>query len=376
MATNTIYFGTNRRVLGERPLKLANDFHADRPFFYRVGEAVVTRQGHPWRDGDAAYRVSRAKLFAETPPTGAAPAGRLGSTQLFDTMRAQMRTNPRDALVYIHGFANSFESAMARAGELRDAYLSPMTEADTGALASRGREPLVFAFAWPSDAKTVLDDQFGWAYAGDREDARASGQAMARCALRLFDYLDRLAREEQCLQRVHLVAHSMGNWALRNALQALVEIAETEGRRLRKVFDTVFLMASDIEDDALERRSWLAPIFDLSHQVLVYHAANDRPLALSDAKPNQGDRLGHLGPRRMAALPDRVTAIDCGEVSRTPGDGILRHQYYRLAPEVLRDVRAVLAGKPAEAMPWRAALAERRHRIRRDDAARRALEEG
>ncbi|GMG85539.1 hypothetical protein LNKW23_47620 [Paralimibaculum aggregatum] len=376
MAATTIYFGTNRRVLAESPARFGNDFNAEKPYCYRVGEVRVTRRGHPWRDGDAAYETGPARLYPETAPTPAAPRGIPGSTRLFDAMRREMRGNPRDALVYLHGFANSFESAMARAAELSDAYLSPITEPETGSLARRGRAPLVFAFAWPSDARTVLDDGLGWAYAGDREEARASGQAMARCALRLFDWLDRLARAERCLQRVHLVAHSMGNWALRNALQALVEMAAAADRPLRRVFDTAFLMASDIEDRALERATWLAPLFDLARGVAVYHAGNDRPLTLSDIKPNQGDRLGHLGPRSMQALPDRVQAIDCAAVSRTPGDGILRHQYYRLAPEVLRDVRAVLAGRLPGEIPGRVPVSERRWRLRRDDAARARLGSG
>lgn len=374
MAVNTIYFGTNRDVTGPDDAPRFGDGHnREKPYFYRVGEVGVTKRGEPWADGDRAYEAGGALLYAEHPAEAGAEA-LLGSTRLFEGLRETMRDNPRDAIVFIHGFANSFESAMERAAELRDAYLSPMTDPETGVVAARGREPMVFAFSWPSDARLLLGEGRAWAYSGDREDARASGQAMARAALRLFDYLAGLAEEERCLQRVHLVAHSMGNWALRHAVQALVDIAGADGRRLRRVFDHVFLMAADIEDDALERGNWLAPLFDLGRRVHVYHAENDRALTLSDVKPNQGARLGHLGPARIAALPDRVTAVDCAEVSDTPADPGVRHQYYRLAPEVVRDVRAVLAEKAPREMPWRVALdGGRRVRIRRDRAAREKL---
>jgi len=380
MATNTIHFGTNRVVLSEGAdgtAAFGNAHNAEKPFHFRVGRVEVTRQGHPWRDGGSTYRAGMPRLYPETPPSPEAPEGQPGSRALFDDLRARMRESPRDVLVFIHGFANTFASAMEHAAELRDAYLSPMSDPETGELATRGREPLVFAFAWPSDGKLFLDDRTRWAYSGDREDARVSGLAMARAALKLFDYLAGLAEEERCQQRLHLVAHSMGNWTLRHAVQGLVEIAEAEGRGLQRVFDNVFLMASDIEADALEKPSWLGPLFDLARRVHVYHAENDRALGLSEVKPNQGARLGHFGPTRMASLPDRVTAIDCALVSRTPADGPVRHQYHRLAPEVLRDVRAVLASKPPEEMPGRIPLdGPRRFRLKLDKAARDALDRG
>jgi len=384
MATNTVYFATNRVVLSEGAdgtAAFGNGHHAEKPFHYRVGQVEVERLGHPWREGDAAYRAGVPKLFKETPPSAENPQGELGSTKLFEAMREIMASadasEPRDAVVFIHGFANSFASAMERAAEIKDAYRAPRIDPDTGEALPHGREPLVFAFSWPSDGALFFDDRIGWAYSSDREDAGASGLAMARAALRLFDYLAGLAREEECRQRIHLVAHSMGNWALRHAVQGLVEIMAAEGRRMVPCFDHAFLMASDIEADALEREAWLMPLFDLARRVHVYHAENDRALDLSVAKPNQGTRLGHFGPARMSVLPDRVTALDCAEVSRTPADGPTRHQYYRLAPEVIRDVKAVLAEKPVTEMPWRVSLDEpRRYRLRHDKAAREALDAG
>ena len=380
MTERRIHFGTNRAVTtaGDGTIVFGDDAappYQARPYLYRVGAARVRRLGEPWPMAGAAYRLAEARLAEEIRPSAERPDGAPGSRSVFEEMRRTMAGDPRDALVFVHGFASSFASAMERAAELGDSYLSPDTDPATGGLTRGARTPLAFAFAWPSDGALVLGDDAtpGWAYSGDREDARASGLAMARCALRLFDYLAGLDRAARCQQRLHLVAHSMGNWALRHAVQALAEIAAAEGRPLVPVFDHAFLMAADIEADALEQGRWLAPLLALARRVHVYHAENDRALTLSDWKPNQGARLGHLGPARMAALPDRVSAIDCAAVSDTPADSV-RHQYYRLAPEVLRDVRAVLAGKAAEEMRWRRpAGTPGRWRIVRDDAARDAL---
>lgn len=381
MASATIFFGTNRNVISEKPAKFGNGFDSEAPYFFRVGEVEVEKIGHPWKNADAAYRCGQPVLYPQKPADPAKNKGEmLGSTKLFDTLRKTMREDPRDVLVHLHGFANSFESAMERAAELRDAYLSPPTEAGTGLLATRSRMPLVFSFSWPSDGVTLGKAQGAdpekrkWAYSSDREDAKASGHAMARCAMRLFDYLAKLMVEERCGQRLHLVAHSMGNWALRNAVQALGEIAAQNGERLRMVFENAFLMCSDIEDDTLEDPAGLGPLLDLSRRVHVYHAGNDSALSASQVKPNQGARLGHFGPRNMSVLPDRVFAMDCTGVSYSPADGEVRHQYYRLAPEVVQDVRGVLAGKGADEMPWRApGDGKNRYRIRLDDPARKVL---
>lgn len=377
MAENKIYFGTNRVVLAEDPPAFGDRHNVERPYYFRIGEAHVEKVADGWRKPDKAYRLRRAELYPEQGPEDGEPAV-LGSRRLFEQLRRDAAESPRDVLVFLHGFANTFDSAMERAAELRDQYLSPPSDPETGERKARGREPLVFAFSWPSDGvafgtATSGDGSRKWAYSSDREDARASGLAIARCTLKMIEYLQALAVEERCPQRIHLVAHSMGNWALRHAVQALAELSEEYGSRLSRVFDNAFLMAADLEDDALERANWLKPLYRLSRRVHVYHADNDSALSLSDVKPNQGARLGHEGPANMTELSDRTSAIDCAAVSWTPAPTHVRHQYYRLAPEVVRDVRAVLSGKAAHAIPGREPAGHGRWRLKLDTAAREAL---
>jgi esterase/lipase superfamily enzyme len=375
MAVNTVYFGTNRAVLDEAKPAFGNAHNTTKPFHYRIGEAQVEKVGDSWKNADKAYRLKSARLYEEHEGDAEHKAV-LGSQTLFDTMRGTVADSPRDVIVFLHGFANTFESAMERAAELRDAYLSPATDTGKMELMARGREPLVFAFSWPSDGVTVGtaetggDDERRWAYSSDREDARASGLAIARCTLRMIHYLASVAAEDRCPQRIHLVAHSMGNWALRHAVQALVEMSEEYGQPLLRIFNNAFLMGADLEDDALEKETWLKPLYRLARQVHVYHARNDSALSLSDIKPGHGARMGHDGPANMGATLDRTTAIDCAAVSWTPALAHVRHQYYRLAPEVLRDVRAVLAGKAPDEIEGRDAIGHGRWRIRLDTAAR------
>ena len=380
---NEIYYATNRNLTGEDPVRFGARFNVDRPFFYRVGKAVVRKRRDPKDPWDEAYRVDpkSVELFPEKIPEGEEGEALLGSAAAFAEIRAKFadRKEQRDVLLYIHGFASSFESALIRASELRDAYLAPPTSilnaSEADGRATRAREPLVFVFCWPSDGIAfgggVQNDDDAvpqWAYFSDRDDAEASGKAIARSFVRLIDFLTSMAPGDACGQRIHLVAHSMGNYALRHAVQQLKRLVDRA--RLPRIVDNAFLMAADEDADALELDHKLAPLFELARQVHVYHAADDRALIVSDKTKFNPDRLGERGPKRLSDEIGRVNVIDCGDVS----DTIFRHgrhQYYRLVPEVIADVRAVLSGvRPDEVKGREIVEPGRRYKIRKQAALR------
>lgn len=374
MAGTTVFFGTNRAITAEDPPVFANAHSFGKPYHFRIGEALVEKVGDSWRDTDKAFRLRSARLYPEAEMDDPAKIV-AGSRTLFDKLRSTVHDEPRDVIVFIHGFANTFDSAIERAAELSVQYLSPATDQKTGDLMSRGRQPLVFAFSWPSDGVTVgtaIDGQGerSWAYSSDREDARASGLAMARCMLKMIQYLSEVAARDRCAQRIHLVAHSMGNWALSHALQGVLELSDEYQTPLVRLFDNVFLMAADIGNLALEDERQLKPLYRLARHIHVYHARNDSALSLSEVKPGQGARMGHDGPANMGALDDRTTAIDCANVSWTPATAHVRHQYYRIAPEVVRDVRAVLSGQAPGEIAGRQEAGYGRFRLKLDTAAR------
>lgn len=383
---NEIYFATNRDLLQAKPVAFGNRFNPDRPFFYRVGKAQVRKRPSPADPWDGAYRVlpRSVKLFPEIPPSADGPEALLGSAAAFDQIRAMMtRTEDRrDVLLYIHGFAATFESALLRASELRDAYLSPprnTLQVAEEKKATRAREPLVFAFCWPADGTafgggTANDPNAipKWAYFSDRDDAEASGKAVARSFARLIEFLAELASDDRCVQRIHLVAHSMGVYALRHAVQQIKTIMGQA--RLPRIIDNAFLMAADEDADTLELNHKLGPMLELARRVHVYHAVNDRALIVSDKTKFNPDRLGEHGPKMFSTLINRVHAIDCSQVSDTKlTHG--RHQYYRLIPEVIADVRAVLAEEQPDQIKGREEIEPgRRYRIKRDDALRKKAE--
>lgn len=355
-----VYFASNRDFDGSLTQPhFGERFNAAGPQYFRVGQARIEQRG---RDD---YAFLDARVEAE-----ALDQNVLGSQSLFNDLRRTLQAGNRDVVLFISGFANTFESTMERAAQVREEYrITPKTAAPGGTpdSAPDSSRQVVFSFSWPSNGRAFPRFE----YQSDRDDAQASGVAIARALLRLLQYLRSLRDEERqrrramglhpteplpddarllCEQRIHLVAHSMGNWALRFAVNRLFE--ELRMQPLPRIFDHVLLMAADEDDDALEDNLKLGLLPGLAKFVHVYHSRSDRILDVSDLTKGNPNRLGEVGPRNMDAISDRVYAIDCADVDFTePGHG--NHQYYRLREEVIADVRQVLSGQPFDAIAGR-----------------------
>ncbi len=340
-----VFFATNRNPVPAKDGHFGERFHADGPMFFRVGSAELQRVSD---DSEEGYKV-RSEVFPEAlGKDGSEVTKLLGSSALLSDLRKRMMKDKHDVVVLIHGFANTFVSSLQRAAQIKQSYL---IEPGNGA----AYEPYVVVFSWPSNGRTKPP----WEYHSDRDDAAASGAAMARFMMRVLDFL---SDKGKCEQRIHLVAHSMGNWAFRHAVQGLVAL--NEQARLPAVFTNVFLMAADEDEDTFEKAHKLQRLSELGRAVHVYHSRGDLALLVSDTTKFNPDRLGSGGPRTFSGLSNRVVAIDCGEVDFTTASHG-NHQYYRIRKEVIGDVRSVLSGRfPPDQVPLRVVVESgRRYRI-------------
>ena len=338
MAEIEVFYATNRNIVRETPQPaFGEDFNVQGPHVVRFGSALVDASG---RKDKRKYKLKSIKLAGEFIPTKPAEEKKkqLGSLEILDKLRARMDGDKMDSLCLLHGYASDFETALLRGAELQDKW-------------SEGRRLCVFVFSWPANGSTTpfLD------YMSDRRDAQASGVAIARTFLKLRQYLIDIGRQQHCQQAIHLCAHSMGNWALRHALQAIREELDD---RLPRLLDHVFLMAADEDNDAFEHDGKLRLLPDLAKAVHVYFSEDDKALVISDVTKRNPDRLGATGPRIRANLPRKLDLVDCRLVDHVPpeelsldeiGRSLSQHQYYRLRPEVIADVKQVLAGtKPSD----------------------------
>jgi esterase/lipase superfamily enzyme len=232
-------------------------------------------------------------------------------------------------------------------------------------------------------------------YSHDRETARASGLAMARTLRILYDFIDGLPDREMCRQPMHLICHSMGNYAFRHALQAMMQLPVAAPReyvqptgapgatapaespalvalpteapdpnRLRRTFEQIILAAADEDEDAFDDPREFKYLPRLGSGVTVYHTGKDWILStLSRVTKFNGPRLGSNGPDNMGSISDKVIAVDVTDVIDAADDS-QSHQYYRIFPAVRDDIVAVLSGTRPDQVPNRDPAGSQRYRIR------------
>lgn len=386
MSDQTVFFATNRNVrhetstkgnlffdekqLGNKP-RAHSKFNTESPSVFRVGDCSLTLADGASPFDDDAWSITKSRLYPdvsnpkETPP-------RYGSSLLFANLHDQLKASedsatPKDVIIFIHGFQNTFQNSAIRAAQLQHTY------------GDAGRSAIVVFFSWPSDGMTIPL----YSYLSDRRDARISGEAMSRAFARLIAFLRDLrdqdrstivsarrnGREvppdalEQCNRKIHIIAHSMGNWALQNAIEAFTQ---EHGTHLPAFIENTFLMSPDVGDDVLENpASGIYQLMRMSQNMHIYHAHDDIALKISDWTKGNRNRLGSRGPIQSSAVPDNVQVIDCSSVSDTDDVIDARHQFYRKHPVVIEDVRASLAGRPFTGRAAREQLADpRRWRLK------------
>jgi len=323
----TVHLVTNRNLLSEKEAKVrfGDTYNRLGPHQLRYGEARVRVPPEAKRRfGDGHARVAASVFPEHLPHAEEGPKARalLGSSGWLEMLRQKALRNRADLLVLIHGFASDFDTALGRAAQRKMLYATP------------ARPLEVTVFSWPSDGRAFglkLREGLKLQYFDGRTDAAGSATAIARAFYRRTGFVRGLDEGQACGRSVHRLAHSMGNDALRHALQQMIRDAPRG--RLPRLFENIFLMAADEDDDGLNDEAKLARLPEIAAAAHVYMARNDQALVISDSTKGNPDRLGAAGPRTLSDLPRKVTLIDCEAVSDTEGlDAHLRHQYHRTPP--------------------------------------------
>ena len=210
-----LYFGTNRKPNRKSaPEDFGSGFSEDGLANLRFGMAEVS--GDDLDEVDLYVAAERLKIDRARKIKGA-PGSVLGSQNIFNRVRGKMVQHSRDTVIFIHGYNVSFQEALTSAAELKRNFST----------AEGGPGVNVVLFSWPSDGSMMPYI----AYGNDRQDAAASGPAFARGLLKLAEFLRGSTAEDACDQRIHLVAHSMGNYVLRHTLQEIIK--QSPGRPAR-----------------------------------------------------------------------------------------------------------------------------------------------
>jgi esterase/lipase superfamily enzyme len=325
-----VYFATNRNPDdSDNPKDFGNHFSPNGLTDLRFGWAEVS--GPDLDTYELTVAPESLDVGLEKAKANDLSGQVLGSAAVFEAVKQEMTELKQDCVIFIHGFNVAFREAIQRTAQLKQFYGgAPMT---------------YFLFTWPSDGSMLPFK----AYASDRDDARASGVALGRGLQKFASFLHGTRPQDFCGQSVHLIAHSMGNYALRWALQA---IKASSGRGLRRLLEQILLFAADEDDDAFELDHKFLSLPDMARRVTVYHNSGDKALVVSDFTKGNPDRLGAGGPRNSRALPDKVSVVNCEPVVGFTKDPT-GHQYYRLNKTVRQDVLSVLGGEEPQAIRTR-----------------------
>lgn len=198
------------------------------------------------------------------------------------------------AMVYVHGYNVSFEDAAIRAAQIGCDLNLP--------------GPMAF-FSWPSKGR--LDGYF------------ADSNTVLACVPQLVAFLKGFVAElDEAVKKVHVLAHSMGN---RLVLDAVNELNQEFGR---KVFNQAILAAADVDRDVFKQRA--GAFREIAERTTLYISNSDNALKASEIV-NAFPRAGYYKPETVV---DGIDTIRANRVSQ----GWLGHGYYAEAKELLSDL--------------------------------------
>lgn len=223
----------------------------------------------------------------------------------------RLRLSPaKQVLIYIHGFNNQPEDDIFP----RTAKLQAMFDQAEKDLVT------VVPLIWPCNNQIgVVRDYFD-----DQDAADASAFAFARLIEKFLEWQDKNTQNDvpECLKRINVLAHSMGNRVLRGTLSRWSTYKRQGQTPL--LFRNTFLAAADIVNESLERDKEGTPICQASRNVVVYFASDDLALRSSKVANLKNSvvsrRLGHTGPENPDLLPGNVYMADCDDFNNQYDD--------------------------------------------------------
>lgn len=202
-----------------------------------------------------------------------------------DSLATALRANrrgQREAVVFVHGFNNTFSQGVYRLAQLTH-------DLEVGGVSVH--------YSWPSAGQPLR-------YAYDRDSA-----LFAR------DGLEALLSEVSAAgaERILIVAHSMGSALTMETLRQM-SIRGSRAMQGRQV--AVALISPDIDVDVF--RAQATAMGRLPQPFYVFTSRRDRALALSARLTGQADRLGNVVDVEEVADLD-VTLVDVGAFSQGAG---------------------------------------------------------
>ena len=214
--------------------------------------------------------------------------------------------------LFIHGYNNSWIEAVER-------YQNIKKNIFTGA---KGLGVPVL-FTWPSNGNAA-------AYLPDREDARATAPQLADVFVELHDHLTKMQRAAAisnirngspegskqstvCRAKVSVIAHSMGNYVLQNALA--IASRKLNNPQLITLIHQLVMVAADVDNDIFQTDKPSdgdgSLMSNLCYRISAMYTGLDQVLGASAGLKHFGiRRLGRSGLSERSNVWDNVLDMD------------------------------------------------------------------
>jgi esterase/lipase superfamily enzyme len=309
-ATVRVFYGTDRAPTGNlKPALFYGNVRGDLQYGYlsvtipKIHKEAELETQPRWAEYtiavNDAFNKRRYVLLDQVTP--------LAKGDFVRALHQQIHDSPsKDLFVFVHGYNNTFEDSARRAAQM--AY----------DLDFDGTPVL---YSWPSRGSML-------GYFADEATVQVSGEKVA-------EFLDTVVTQSGA-QRIHLIAHSMGNRALIEGLKGFLANRAPESRK--RVFGQIVFTAPDVDRDYfINAVKFLQGSAD---RVTLYASSNDYAL--------RGSQFFHEAPRAGTAgdVIIKLAGLDTIDMSAVPADA-LGHSYFAANSGALYDIfRLLWRGDP------------------------------
>lgn len=320
-ATVRVFYGTNRAPTGDvKPALFYGQGRGDLQYGYLT---VTIPEGHKEAEletqprwAEYTFRLSemstrrRYVLLDQISP--------LSKDDFVRALRRQITdSHSKDLFIFVHGFNNTFEDAARRAAQM--AY-------------DLDFDGTPILYSWPSQGSAT-------AYAADEATVGISGRKMA-------DFIETVVGQSGA-ERIHVIAHSMGNRTLIEALQTF--LAKRAPDKRQHIFGQIVFTAPDVDRDYFVDA--IESVRGAAERVTLYASDNDYALRSS--------QFLHGAPRAGTAgdVIIRLPGLDTIDMSAVPADA-LGHSYFAANSGAIYDIFRILwRGDPP---PQRCGMSDRK----------------
>ncbi len=246
-------------------------------------------------------------------------------TEESETSRNADSGNPEgDVLFFVHGYNMNAQDVLRRHRMLRKG------------LKDQGYEGALVSFDWPSGRVAA-------AYLLDREKADRSAYKLVTGAITPFVQFNDPVR---CDVKVHVLAHSMGAYVVREAFDKADDSAEPSAKNWS--VSQLMFCGGDVSSDSMGRSDSSKSLYLHAIRFTNYYNRHDAILSVSGAKRiGISPRVGRVGLPQDT--PSKAVDVDCSDHYDAHRDAFAAvpnkdHTFYFADRTFLRDLHQTIRG--------------------------------